>query len=195
MCSRWVQPETRLCCKCSIYWKLVDQLYCVLTNTRLIIFFSSSESHGAPYSKPEHDISQARRNSCCLLFQGTNDTPIDSQVELWFKLDGEKVEVNQDAIFETAAGVLGSEGIQCTCGNSALCRSTADAMHMPVCSDVSDIVPVLLDHLSHWWVGTNVRDSQAAKPSWQTTCDCRNSHVLESSLARALGINMIFQWC
>lgn len=36
---------------------------------------------------------------------------------------------------------------------------------------------------------------QAAEASWQTTCDCRNSHVLESSSASALGINMIFQRC
>lgn len=154
----WVQSETRLCCKCSISWIFVDQLYQVLTNTQLVISSLSPEFHGAPYSKPKHDLPRTRRYSCCLLFKGTNDTPIDSQVELWFKLEGEKATINQGAIAETAAGVVGSEGIQCTCGNSGLCRSTADAMHMPACSDVSDIVPVLLDHLSHWRVGNNVRD-------------------------------------
>jgi hypothetical protein len=81
-----------------------------------------------------------------------NDTTKDVKPEQHLKLAGDKVKLNQDGFAEAAAGDSRIWGVPCICSNSVLYCFTADATHMPACSDVSDSVFVPLEHLSHWRV-------------------------------------------
>lgn len=74
------------------------------------------------------------------------------EVGEYLKLAGDSAKIIQDATSETEPGYLRIWETQCTCGNPALCCFTADAMHIAVCSDVSEFVFVLLDHWCHWRV-------------------------------------------
>lgn len=118
------------------------------------------------------------------------------EIEQYLKLAGDKAKINQDVIAGIAAGKTRIWGVQCICGNSALYCSTADdAVHMPACSDVSDSVFVLLEHLSHWRIVYHGREFHCRSAflanhvwPWKQSCS-RSSSV--RGLGREEGISVI----